>query len=117
MGMRGKLRLGVAIITMASAFACGTFTEGAGKRGAPTAPAEQSEEGAADGRARGAAPAEAPPPEDAPPPAAAPPPPPEAAPPPPEAAPPPPPPANGCGKDTDCKGDRICVNGSCVFPR
>jgi hypothetical protein len=23
----------------------------------------------------------------------------------------------GCGKDTDCKGDRICVNGSCQDPR
>ena len=22
----------------------------------------------------------------------------------------------GCGKDTDCKGDRICVNGSCQDP-
>jgi len=22
----------------------------------------------------------------------------------------------GCGKDTDCKGDRICVNGACQDP-
>lgn len=25
-------------------------------------------------------------------------------------------PAGGCGKDTDCKGDRICVKGACVNP-
>jgi hypothetical protein len=25
-------------------------------------------------------------------------------------------PAAGCGKDTDCKGDRICVRGECVSP-
>jgi hypothetical protein len=25
-------------------------------------------------------------------------------------------PATGCGKDVDCKGDRICVSGSCVAP-
>jgi hypothetical protein len=31
-------------------------------------------------------------------------------------APPRPAPA-GCGKDTDCKGDRICVTGACVAPR
>lgn len=24
--------------------------------------------------------------------------------------------AGGCAKDTDCKGDRICVKGSCVDP-
>ena len=24
--------------------------------------------------------------------------------------------ATGCGKDVDCKGDRICVSGSCVAP-
>ena len=23
----------------------------------------------------------------------------------------------GCGKDTDCKGDRICVKGECVAPK
>lgn len=31
----------------------------------------------------------------------------------------PPPPADnsrGCAKDTDCKGDRICVSGACVAP-
>jgi hypothetical protein len=22
----------------------------------------------------------------------------------------------GCGKDTDCKGDRVCVNGACQDP-
>ena len=27
-----------------------------------------------------------------------------------------PPPAPGCTKDTDCKGDRICVNASCENP-
>ncbi|WP_157596021.1 PQQ-binding-like beta-propeller repeat protein [Plesiocystis pacifica] len=26
------------------------------------------------------------------------------------------PPSAGCGKDTDCKGDRICAEGSCVAP-
>lgn len=26
------------------------------------------------------------------------------------------PPSAGCGKDTDCKGDRICVEGDCVAP-
>lgn len=26
------------------------------------------------------------------------------------------PPSAGCGKDTDCKGDRICVQGECVAP-
>jgi ankyrin repeat protein len=39
---------------------------------------------------------------------------------PPPAAEPPPPPsptAPGCGKDTDCKGDRICVKGECVAPK
>ena len=43
---------------------------------------------------------------------------PEAAPPPPAPEPSPaaPPPAAGCGKDTDCKGDRICVKGECVEP-
>ncbi|MEY2667657.1 MAG: hypothetical protein RJA59_295 [Pseudomonadota bacterium] len=25
-------------------------------------------------------------------------------------------PATGCGKDVDCKGNRICVSGSCVDP-
>jgi hypothetical protein len=32
----------------------------------------------------------------------------------------PPPPNNGgssCGSDRDCKGDRVCVQGSCVSPR
>lgn len=24
--------------------------------------------------------------------------------------------ARGCGKDTDCKGDRICERGECIFP-
>jgi hypothetical protein len=24
--------------------------------------------------------------------------------------------ANGCGKDTDCKGSRICVKGQCTDP-
>lgn len=43
------------------------------------------------------------------------------APPPPSAAPPPAPeapssPAPGCGKDTDCKGNRICQEGQCVDP-
>ena len=27
-----------------------------------------------------------------------------------------PPVVNGCTKDTDCKGDRICLSGACVFP-
>jgi ankyrin repeat protein len=38
---------------------------------------------------------------------------------PPAAEPPPPPPpaAPGCGKDNDCKGDRICVKGECVAPK
>ena len=27
-----------------------------------------------------------------------------------------PPAAAGCGKDTDCKGDRICVSGACTDP-
>lgn len=49
----------------------------------------------------------------------------DSTPPPPQAAelatPPTPPPATpaqmpGCGKDTDCKGDRICVSGACVEP-
>ncbi len=38
----------------------------------------------------------------------------------PAAAPPPPPPAaqpNQCGRDADCKGDRICDHGQCVTPR
>jgi hypothetical protein len=36
----------------------------------------------------------------------------------PEAAPATPPgPTAGCGKDTDCKGDRICEAGVCVDPR
>jgi outer membrane protein assembly factor BamB len=26
------------------------------------------------------------------------------------------PPSAGCGKDTDCKGDRVCVQGECVTP-
>ena len=26
------------------------------------------------------------------------------------------PPSAGCGKDTDCKGDRVCVEGSCLAP-
>ena len=36
----------------------------------------------------------------------------------PEVAPPPPatPCLTGCGKDTDCKGDRICVKGACQDP-
>ena len=39
------------------------------------------------------------------------------------AAPPPPPAAAGaptpagCGKDADCKGDRVCSQGQCVTPR
>lgn len=32
------------------------------------------------------------------------------------AGPPPDVAAPGCGKDTDCKGDRLCVNGACVDP-
>ncbi len=38
-------------------------------------------------------------------------------------APPPPPPNAGasggaqCGKDSDCKGDRVCDHGQCVSPR
>jgi ankyrin repeat protein len=36
---------------------------------------------------------------------------------PPATAPAAPPPAPaGCGKDTDCKGDRVCVKGECVEP-
>jgi len=31
-------------------------------------------------------------------------------------APPPPPSLPGCTKDTDCKGDRICVHGGCAAP-
>jgi hypothetical protein len=31
--------------------------------------------------------------------------------------PPPPDTSGGCTKDTDCKGDRICVSGACVSPR
>ena len=34
----------------------------------------------------------------------------------PASAPPATPCLTGCGKDTDCKGDRICVNGSCQAP-
>jgi hypothetical protein len=26
-------------------------------------------------------------------------------------------PDGGCSKDSDCKGDRICVDGRCVPPR
>ena len=29
---------------------------------------------------------------------------------------PPPPPASGCSFDTQCKGDRVCVQGACVDP-
>jgi len=25
--------------------------------------------------------------------------------------------SGACAKDTDCKGERVCVNGSCVNPR
>jgi hypothetical protein len=35
---------------------------------------------------------------------------------PPPPPPPPPSPTAGCTKDTDCKGDRICVDGSCTDP-
>lgn len=30
---------------------------------------------------------------------------------------PPPPAADGCTKDTDCKGDRVCESGRCVSPK
>jgi uncharacterized protein len=50
------------------------------------------------------------------PPATAPTPPPPATAPAPPPPPPPPAPA-GCGKDTDCKGDRVCVKGECVAPK
>lgn len=36
--------------------------------------------------------------------------------PPPAPPPPPPPVTGGCSKDTDCKGDRICVQAQCVNP-
>ena len=39
------------------------------------------------------------------------------APPPETPAPAPPVPVGGCMKDIDCKGDRICRDGSCVDPR
>jgi hypothetical protein len=34
----------------------------------------------------------------------------------PASSPPPPPTIPGCTKDTDCKGDRICVDAACMSP-